>query len=190
VGVTHHHYTKEEEMPNYIRVFEENSIYFFTIVTYKRRPLLRGKMPLLTQAFESVISKIPYKLLAYVILDDHLHLLIKPETAKTYPDIIRQIKTFVSKHCDVLVDDLSASMKKKGEKGIWQRRYFEHTVRNIEDFKRHLDYIHYNPVKHAYVDSVKEYPYSSFHQWAKYGYYDVMWGSQKDVRNIDEMNLE
>jgi putative transposase len=177
-------------MPNYRRVFEENSIYFFTVVTYKRRPLLRGKMAILTQAFESAKSRIPYKLLAYVIMDDHMHLLIKPESANTYPDIIRKIKIFVSKRCDTTVGDLSESMKKKGEKGIWQRRYFEHTIRNTEDFKRHLDYIHFNPVKHSYVDNVKEYPYSSFHQWAKFGYYDVMWGSQKDVWNIDDMNLE
>jgi putative transposase len=70
---------------------------------------------------------------------------------------------------------LSASRRAKGERGIWQRRYWEHTIRDEGDFTRHLDYIHFNPVKHGHAGRVRDWPYSSFHRWVRLGAYPNDW---------------
>jgi putative transposase len=69
----------------------------------------------------------------------------------------------------------SASRSAKGERGIWQRRYWEHTLRDEDDFVRHLDYTHFNPVKHGHAVRVRDWPFSSFHRWFRFGAYPVDW---------------
>ncbi len=78
----------------------------------------------------------------------------------------------------------------KGEKGIFQRRYFEHSIVSQEDLNNQINYIHYNPVKHGYVKSVKDWEYSSFHKFVKQGFYDKNWGSYKDIEAIQNLNFE
>jgi len=90
----------------------------------------------------------------------------------------RLIKSEFSRHLPWLLrrETISASRASKNERGIWQRRYWEHTLRNEADFARHADYIHYNPVKHGYVDQVIDWPHSSFHRFVKLGIYPSDWG--------------
>jgi len=78
----------------------------------------------------------------------------------------------------------SNSREAKGERGIWQRRYWEHTIRDESDFARHIDYIHINPVKHGYVTRVRDWPYSSFHRMVKLGVYPEDWAG--DLSRHDE----
>ncbi len=73
---------------------------------------------------------------------------------------------------------------------MWQNRYWEHTLINEDDLNKHLDYIHYNPVKHGYVESVKDWKYSSFHKFVKNSLYDLNWGNNTDISNIIDMNIE
>ena len=79
---------------------------------------------------------------------------------------------------------------KKGEKGIFQRRYFEHTIIDEKDLNNQINYIHYNPVKHGYAKSVKDWEYSSFHKFVKKGLYDINWGSNTDIKEIIDLNFE
>ena len=77
-----------------------------------------------------------------------------------------------------------------GEKCIFQRRYFEHTIIDENDLNNQINYIHYNPVKHGYVKSVKDWEYSSFHKFVKNGLYDINWGSNTDIKEIIDLNFE
>ena len=80
--------------------------------------------------------------------------------------------------------------KNKREKGIFQRRYWEHTIRDEKDLNNQINYIHYNPVKHGYVKSVKDWEYSSFHKFVKKGLYDINWGSNTDIKEIIDLDFE
>ncbi len=71
--------------------------------------------------------------------------------------------------------------KKRSERGIWQRRFWEHTIRDQQDYNNHMDYIHWNPVKHGYVGSAKEWPYSSFHRCVEKGIYDINWCASEEI---------
>lgn len=85
---------------------------------------------------------------------------------------------------------ISNSKNKKREKGIWQRRYWEHTIRDENDLYRHLDYIHYNPIKHGFVTKAIDYPYSSFENFVSKGYYDKDWCNFEDKNKVNELNYE
>ena len=84
-----------------------------------------------------------------------------------------------------LIVATSESRQKRGEQAIWQRRFWEHLIRDEKDFERHCDYIHYNPVKHGYVTAPKDWPFSTFHRFVKRGVYDEGWGARGEVK-IDE----
>ena len=75
-------------------------------------------------------------------------------------------------------------------KRLWQNRFWEHTIRDENDLNTHLNYIHYNPVKHGYAKSVKDWEYSSFHKFVKKGLYDINWGSNTDIKEIIDLNFE
>jgi putative transposase len=80
---------------------------------------------------------------------------------------------------------LSARRLLKGERGIWQRRFWEHVIRDERDYERHVDYIHYNPVKHGHVTRAADWPYSSFHRYVRNGIYNLEWGADDDVRRLE-----
>jgi len=118
-------------------------------------------------------------------------MLIEPKDANEYPKIISYLKRkftyLVNKNNENKNDTfLSESKKKKRESNIWQRRYYEHTIRDEKDFNLHLDYIHYNPVKHHYVQSAKEWKYSSFDKYLKLGWYDKDWCDFSDELSFGE----
>jgi len=93
------------------------------------------------------------------------------------------IKSHFSRQCKNEYKNLqSASRQSKGEQGIWQRRFWEHQIRNEIDFTKHVEYIHFNPVKHGFVKLPIEWPYSSFHRYVKHGAYDSDWGAGTEIK--------
>jgi len=163
---------------NYRRAYIENSKIFITFVTSKRRQILITNIDTIRKSFKQTKEKLQFDIDAIVILPDHLHMIIQPKENKTYPEIIRQIKANFSRKIDVTkLEDyqLTQSRKDKKEKDIWQRRYWEHTITDEEDLIRHINYIHYNPVKHRYVKQAKEWKYSTFNKYVEQGLYDENW---------------
>ena len=165
-------------MPNYKRIYEQGYSYFITIVTHKRNPVLTKNISLLKAAFKQAKTKYAFIIEAVVVLPDHIHMIITPQDAREYPKIIRSIKEYFSKRCDPSFYShltQSPSREKRGNKPVWQKRYYEHTIRDEKDFKTRLDYIHYNPVKHGFVQRAKDWKYSSFDKFVKKGWYDENW---------------
>lgn len=163
---------------NYRRAFIENSKIFITMVTSKRRPLLINNIELLRKAYKQTKNKFSFEIESIVVLPDHIHMIIFPQQIKKYPEIIKCIKTYFSRNIDeTTLDDyeLTQSKKDKKEKDIWQRRYWEHTITDENDLKEHIDYIHYNPIKHGYVKQAKEWKYSTFNKYVEMGLYDENW---------------
>jgi putative transposase len=111
----------------------------------------------------------------WVILPEHMHCLIElPRLDSNFSTRIRLIKVAFSKSIPK-TERRSKVRIKRGERGIWQRRYWEHLIRDEADFQAHLDYIHYTPVKHGWVKQANEWPYSTFHYWVKNGLYENHW---------------
>src|SRR5574344_1750942 len=138
-------------MSNYRRYFKNNNPVFVTCVTKNRKEILINNIEILRNGFKFSMTKYNYKIVAAVILKEHFHLILSAENQTDIPKIIRIIKFNFSKniHIKYLKNiELSSSAIKRGEKGVWQRRYYDHIIRNEADMKKHLDYIHYNPTKH------------------------------------------
>lgn len=162
-------------MSNYRRVFQPGGCYFFTVVTHERHPWLTetANIERLRQAFRQTKIARPFEMDAVVILPDHLHCLWSlPDGDSNYSERWRQIKRFVS-------IAIPMETNQRGEKCLWQRRYWEHLIRDEEDWRRHMDYIHYNPVKHGYVTAPADWPYSSFTRAVERGWYEPTWGKQE-----------
>jgi putative transposase len=137
----------------------------------------------LRRAFRETRKHHPFTADAVVVLPDHLHAIwTLPEGDKDFATRWRLIKSTFSRSLPT-GEPISASRAAKGERGIWQRRYWEHTIRDESDFARHVDYIHINPVKHGLVTRISDWPYSSFHRMVKSGVYPADWAG--DVANQD-----
>ena len=130
----------------YRRSFAQGGVFFFTVVTYPRRKILAQEtaIDLLCQAFRSVMVRYPFKIEAAVIFPDHLHMVWSlPENDSDYPVRWRLVKSYFSHRWDRGVDlRATASRRSKRERSVWQRRYWEHLIRDEEDWKQHVDYIH------------------------------------------------
>ena len=169
-------------MPQYRRAWIEGGTYFFTVVTYNRRPILTtdDARPLLHSAWMDVRTRFPFSTLAVCLLPDHLHCLWSlPEGDANYPVRWKEIKRLFTKSYLSQIgpgEPRNASRLKRNEAAVWQRRFWEHTIRDQEDLLRHTDYIHYNPVKHGLVKRAADWPWSSFHRYVREGYYEVEWG--------------
>ena len=170
----------------YRRVFTPGASYFFTLVTHQRSPIFSdpGAIDLSRKAVCKVQAGRPFELAAEVILPDHIHLLCSlPEGDADYPTRLRLIKSAFTRF--LLLNGLpsmaerSGSRAKKGEQAVWQRRYWEHAIRDQQDFQAHLDYIHINPVKHGLVAVARDWPHSTFHRWVELGAYEPSWGSDQ-----------
>ena len=171
-------------MTEYRRSFRPGGCYFFTQVTYNRRTWLcdQAARDILRQAIDDVRQDLPFIILAWVLLPEHLHCIWQlPDGDADYSTRWRLIKTFVTKHRKVSWGTWakSDSKKRRKEQTLWQRRFWEHTLRNDEDYCRHCDYIHFNPVKHGLCLAPREWPYSSFHRFVKEGRYELGWGSNE-----------
>lgn len=127
----------------------------------------------------------PFEIEAWVLLPDHLHTIwTLPEDDDNFGSRWAVIKRIVGKRCSSLGGirrQVSDSRSKRGESPFWQRRFWEHCIRNELDFQRHLDYIHWNPVKHGFVKRVIDWPYSTFHRFLKSGVYQSDWGGIGDA---------
>jgi putative transposase len=168
-------------MTQYRRNWIPGGTYFFTVAAAKRPngPLVEYIADL-RQAFRVVRFEHPFEIDAIVILPDHLHTIwTLPPGDSDYASRWRKIKAAFSKRLprNAL---RSASQIAKGERGIWQRRYWEHTIRDDNDLRAHVDYIHGNPVKHGYVRASSEWPHSTFLQYVDRGVYAVDWGGCAD----------
>jgi putative transposase len=152
-------------MPNYRRIFEDGYSYYLTVVTHRRNPILIKNIALLRKSFAISKKKYDYSIEAITILPDHFHMIITPKYAKDYPYIIRTIKQYFTKHCPIrYYGDVEQSMSryKEGYKAVWQKRYYEHTIRDERDFKARLEYIYNNPIKHGYVENINDWECSSY----------------------------
>ena len=177
---------------NYRRIFIKNSFVHIILTSYKRQHIFTQNINILRSAFKNTHKNYNYQIIAICILPEHIHLILKPEKITDYPKIISSIKYYFSKNVGQVCPtyELKIGYKNKREKGIFQRRYFEHTIINEKDLNNQINYIHYNPVKHNYVKSVKDWEYSSFHKYVKKHYYDINWGCDIDTKNIMNMNIE
>ena len=165
-------------MPKYKRYRHQGGCYFFTVNLLKRYPndLLVNQIPLLRESVKRIKVKFPFDIDGWVVLPDHIHCIwTLPDGDDDFSNRRRLIKTHFSKNLPK-EERRSAVRLKRGERGIWQRRFWEHFIRDENDYRRYLDYLHYNPVKHGYVNHVADWPYSSFHRWVKKGIYPQEWG--------------
>lgn len=169
-------------MPEYRRIKKAGGTYFFTVVTHGRRPILT--YPEVRQALREGISKVrqsmPFSIEAWVLLPDHLHTIwTLPERDAGYASRCAVIKSCVTKRCKNLFgpgEKVSISRSHRQEGGVCQRRFWEHVIRDEPDFHRHLDYLHWNPVKHGYVKTPMDWPYSTIHRFVAQGFYPPNWG--------------
>jgi putative transposase len=170
-------------MPDYRRAYLKGGTYFFTVVTYKRIPVLKNdsEIHLFNDCLKATMHNYPFRIDAMVILPDHIHTIwTMPDEDDDFSIRWRLIKKRFSRQYLSLNSVLvSESMVKKQEHGIWQRRFWEHLIRNDEDFNVHCDYIHYNPVKHGLVKSPDSWEHTSYHQFISKGLYSPNWGTNE-----------
>lgn len=171
-------------MTQYRRTKLKGATYFFTVNCAERHGgnrILENNVDILRQAFHKVKQAHPFNIDAIVILPEHLHCIwTLPQDDADYGMRWGLIKSGFSRQIP-FDEKRSESRIKRGERGIWQRRYWEHMIRDEKDFERHVDYIHWNPVKHGYVKRVQDWPHSSFHGYVRRGVYPVEWASEMDL---------
>jgi putative transposase len=157
-------------MMRYRRMKKLGGTYFFTVALADRtESTLVEHVDLLRSAFRLVKDHHPFIIDAIVIMPEHLHTIwTLPEEDMDYPARWALIKAGFSRSL-AKGEQISRSRQNKGERGIWQRRYWEHMIRDEEDFAQHVDYIHFNPVKHGHVSNPMEWPYSSIHRLETFG---------------------
>ncbi|MFO1431082.1 MAG: transposase [Candidatus Competibacteraceae bacterium] len=167
-------------MPDYRRHRVTGGIYFFTVNLLERYPndLLVRHIELLRAVVRSVRKKRPFQIDAWVILPDHLHCVwTLPTGDDDFTERWRSIKQDFSRGLPA-TEHRSAVRIARGERGIWQRRFWEYTIRDDEDYAAHIDYVHINPVKHGYVKRVADWPYSTFHRDVERGIYARDWAGE------------
>lgn len=170
-------------MTAYRRPSTPGATWFFTVNLAQRKDnrLLTEQIDLLRKAVAAVKARQPFRIVAMTVMPDHLHAvwtlppgdsriglrwgLIKAGFARRLP------------RCEAR----SSSRCQRGERGIWQRRYWDHLIRDEADLAAHCDYVHYNPVKHGLAQAAKDWPHSSFHRWVREGRYAAGWGMAREV---------
>ena len=168
-------------MPDYRRNRIAGGTYFFTLALADRRSdLLVREIAALRASVTRTRHLHPFRIDAWVVLPEHMHAVwTLPEDDAAFSLRWALIKRWFSAAVPP-GENRSASRADKGERGLWQRRFWEHTVRDAEDFARHVDYVHFNPVKHGLARSAGDWPYSSFRRAVARGWYPVDWASHDD----------
>ncbi len=162
-------------MANYRRNFVPGGTYFFTVVTANRQPIFHNELArtLLGLSMRECFQRRTTKVLAMVLLPQHLHAIWElPPGDSDYSVRWQVIKAMFTNHWNA-----ANNQNQKPQHSLWQRRFWEHTVKDEEDLEAHFDYIHYNPVKHQLVSSPKDWPWSTFHRWVECGHYHADWGA-------------
>ncbi|MEN8168744.1 MAG: transposase [Pseudomonadota bacterium] len=174
-------------MPNYRRFAAENRPVFITLVSHHRQPILVDHRERLRVALRQTRRSLPFDITAMVLLPDHCHLIMQlPEGEDDFSTRVNQIKGRFSRAIPANYPTTNPSRMKRREREVWQRRFWEHVIRNEEELLRHLDYIHYNPVKHGLVARCRDWPWSSFHRYVRDGCYDSEWGVDVELDTAGE----
>jgi putative transposase len=168
---------------NYRRYYIPEATVFLVGVTKDRFPYfeIKPNVELFKDTLDKTRQKYPFEMVALVILPDHFHLLLK-QIDCTFSTIMLSFKKRFTDNFKKL-NAISTNFN------FWQGRFWDHVIRNVEDFKRHLDYIHYNPVRHGYVSKPEDWKYSSYQEWVERGVYTIGWG-HKGIDGIKEMKFE
>ena len=163
-------------MPEYRRLRIPGGCYFFTVALANRRSsLLVERIDPLRRAIVRTRQSLPFEIDAFVVLPEHLHAIwTLPDGDDDFSARWRLIKMLFSNSV-AGGEPISASRKSQGERGIWQRRFWEHAIRDDRDYAAHFDYVHFNPVKHGLVSHVADWPYSTFHRCVTRGLYPADW---------------
>jgi putative transposase len=163
-------------MVRYRRNFVPGGTFFFTVTLADRRSTgLVEHISGLRAAFRVTRRERPFEIDAIVILPEHLHAVITlPQDDADFSGRWRRIKALFTKHVVTAGEPIACNAK--GEYALWQRRFWEHTIRNDEDYANHVDYVHYNPVKHGLTERACDWPYSSFHEYVRRGVLPQDWG--------------
>ena len=173
-------------MTNYRRVWHPGGTYFFTVNLLQRHgnELLSREITLLRTVVASVRRRHPFRIHGWVVMPDHLHCVIElPVGDADFAVRWRLIKMGFSKGLPN-TERRSATRKRRGERGIWQRRFWEHLIRDEPDFQAHMDYVHINPVKHGLVTQVSDWPYSTFHRLVERGVYPADWAGSVEPSKL------
>ena len=161
-------------MPNYRSARSAGATWFFTVVTARRRRFLADEhaISILRESVAATLQRMPFHMDAWVILPDHMHAIwTLPAGDRDFSTRWGLIKAGFSRNSNL--PHLSAPRR---DGGLWQPRFWEHRIRDVRDYRAHMDYAHYNPVKHGLVARVKDWPYSSFHHAVREGIYAADWG--------------
>jgi putative transposase len=166
-------------MPNYRRALVPGGCWFFTVNLLDRRSsLLTDEIDALREATQQTRQKYPFQIDAFVVLPDHIHAVwtLLPGDA----DFSTRWRLIKSRFAQAIPkrEWLSPAGKARGERGIWQRRFWEHLIRDEKDFARHIEYCYINPVRHGLVRRVQDWPYSSFHRDVQKGLFPEDWAGE------------
>lgn len=173
-------------MPNYVRNWVPGGTYFFTVTLRDRRScLLTQHVDLLRDAVRATREKYPFTIVAMVVLPDHLHCIWT--LPREDHDFATRWKSIKSRFSHAIPRDafVRPDALRSGERGIWQRRYWEHTIRDERDLANHIDYIHINPVKHGVAARACEWPHSSIHRFIASGVVPSDWAANVDDLSVD-----
>jgi putative transposase len=178
-------------MSRYHRSQTAGTSYFFTVETFRRQPILCDKpiRDALRSATAFTRTKRPFAIDAWVLLPDHLHRIwtLPPGDAdfSTRWGLIKRQVSISCRDAYRRTEWINASKQKHRESTLWQRRYWEHQIRDENDFMRHMDYIHFNPVKYGYCRRVDGWPYSTVHRYVEQGVYPLDWGGDGIDADMD-----
>jgi putative transposase len=168
-------------MPSYTRAFVSGGTFFFTVVTYHRRPLFKSARAraLLREVIAGVQERRPFEMEAIVLLPEHLHCVwTLPPDDHDFSTRWRKLKEEFTRR---FLDDggvegrATSGQRRKGLRAVWRQRFWEHTIRDELDFERHVDYIHYNPVKHGLAACPQAWEWSTLPTWVARGVYESDW---------------
>lgn len=169
-------------MPNYRRYLVPGATYFFTLKTERNAPLFSEDtaVRILGDVLREMRTRWPVETVAFVLLPDHLHAIWSlPPGDAAYPARWGWVKkTFSQRHLGSggAEQERSDSRVRNRRRGVWQRRFWEHMIRDEDEFEAYFDYVHWNPVKHGWVRNTADWPHSTFHRWVKAGVYPPDWG--------------
>ena len=162
---------------DYRRIWAPGATYFFTVNLLQRRnnQLLVQRIDALKEAVRATRQRFPFSLDASVVLPEHMHVIwTLPKGDADNATRWRLIKAGFSKRIES-GEHRSEVRLRRGERGIWQRRFWDHLIRDEQDLARHIDYVHINPMKHGHVKRVADWPHSSFHRFVEKGIYPANW---------------
>ena len=157
------------------RYYSAGNIYFVTTVTHLRRPILGEHIDLCQTAIQRTIRRFSVAIPAWVTMPEHVHLICEPRDL----DLSQIMKNLKENFAFLYRQRIGARAG-----CVWQRRFWDHVIRDQNDLNRHIDYIHYNPVKHGLARAPREYPHSSFQDYLARGLYPFDWGEKEQFEFV------